>query len=211
MDNNGVSAPPVAFRCFGNGNEIYERYHDREWGRPIVEEHGLFERLCLESFQSGLSWLVILRKRDGFRDAFAHFDPGVVADFGAPKIEELLANTAIVRNRAKIEATIANARATLGLSRQGLTLRELLWGLRPDEDGAPAQNLQDLPSFTVATTELARQMKRLGFRFLGPTTLYYALQACGIVNDHLAACPVRAQVQALRSSVGPQPGSEELH
>lgn len=200
MDPDGVTAPPSTFRCFGSGTEIYERYHDQEWGRPVLGEQALFERLCLESFQSGLSWLVILRKREGFRRAFADFDPAIVAGYGPDDVERLLATTEIVRNRAKIDATIANAAATLALPGQGLSLRDMLWGLRPD-DAAPAEHLSDLPAFSAATTTLARQMKRLGFRFLGPTTLYSALQACGIVNDHVAHCPVRAEVEALRTAV----------
>ena len=170
----------------------------------MVDERALFERLCLESFQSGLSWLVILRKREGFRRAFAGFDPAVVAGFGPQDVERLLADADIVRNRAKIEATIANAAATLALSGQGLSLRALLWDLRPATDGTArtaAERLSDLPGRTEETTLLARRMKRLGFRFLGPTTLYSALQACGIVNDHLGSCPVRGDVEALRATV----------
>ena len=166
MDPDGVTAPPSTFRCFGSGTEIYERYHDQEWGRPVLGEQALFERLCLESFQSGLSWLVILRKREGFRRAFADFDPAIVAGYGPGDVERLLATTEIVRNRAKIDATITNAAATLALPGQGLSLRDMLWGLRPD-DAAPAEHLSDLPAFSAATTTLARQMKRLGFRFLG--------------------------------------------
>jgi DNA-3-methyladenine glycosylase I len=179
-------------RCFGDGDALYERYHDEEWGRPVTDERGLFERMSLEAFQSGLSWLTILRKRDNFRSAFANFDPDAVARFGDADVERLLADAGIVRNRAKIEATIANAKATVALREDGPTLPELVWErYRPPPRPAPPQTFADVPSQTPQTVALAKELKRRGFRFVGPTTLYALMQACGVVDDHLAGCPVR--------------------
>jgi DNA-3-methyladenine glycosylase I len=189
-------------RCFGDGNELYERYHDEEWGRPVVDERGLYERLCLESFQSGLSWLIILRKRPGFRAAFADFDPEVVAQFDERDVERLLQDAGIVRNRAKIEATIANARATLGLRDGPRSLPELVWSFRPEralDHPAPA-GLGDMPAKVPESAALAKELKKHGFRFLGPTTLYAGMQACGLVNDHLAGCPSRAAAAAAQAA-----------
>ncbi len=189
-------------RCFGDGNELYEAYHDEEWGRPVVDERGLYERLCLESFQSGLSWLVILRKRPGFRAAFAGFDPEVVATFDEADVARLLQDAGIVRNRAKIEATIANARATLALRDGPRDLAQLVWDHRPERPlGHPAPAaLQDMPAHVPESAALAKALKREGFRFLGPTTLYAGMQACGLVNDHLATCPVRDAVAAAQAA-----------
>ena len=182
-------------RCFGDGDPLYERYHDEEWGRPVTDERGLFERMSLEAFQSGLSWLTILRKREAFRAAFANFEPDAVARFAASDVDRLLADAAIVRNRAKIEATIANARATVGLRDDGPTLTELVWERhRPAPRPTAPESFADVPSKTPETVALARELKRRGFRFVGPTTLYALMQACGVVNDHLAGCPVRAAV-----------------
>jgi DNA-3-methyladenine glycosylase I len=180
-------------RCFGDGDPLYERYHDEEWGRPVTDERGLFERMSLEAFQSGLSWLTILRKRDNFRNAFANFDPDAVARFGDADVERLLGEVGIVRNRAKIEATIANAKATVGLRQDGPTLPELVWErYRPAPRPVPPQTFAEVPSHAPETVALAKELKRRGFRFVGPTTLYALMQACGVVDDHLAGCPVRA-------------------
>jgi len=178
-------------RCFGDGDELYERYHDTEWGVAVRDERGLYERISLEAFQSGLSWITILRKREGFRAAFADFDPEVVAEFGPHDVERLLADASIVRNRAKIEATIANARATLDLRDAGTSLPELLWSFAPTEARAPVERLGDLPATTPESKALAKALKARGFRFVGPTTAYAAMQACGLVDDHLAGCLVR--------------------
>ena len=161
-------------RCFGDGDPLYERYHDEEWGVPVTGERELFERLVLESFQSGLAWITILRKRDAFRSAFSDFDIDAVARFGDPDVARLMADAGIVRNRAKIDAAIANARATLALHDEGGSLRELLW-------------TEDQPA------AVAKRMKRLGFRFLGPTTVESAMQACGVLNGHAEGCPWRAR------------------
>ena len=179
-------------RCFGDGDPLYERYHDEEWGRPVTDERGLFERMSLEAFQSGLSWLTILRKREAFRAAFAGFDPETVAAFGEDDVARLLGDAGIVRNRAKIEATIANARATVHLHDGGATLHELIWERhRPPPRAAPPKTWAEVPSQTPETVALAKHLKRRGFRFVGPTTLYALMQACGVVDDHLADCPVR--------------------
>jgi DNA-3-methyladenine glycosylase I len=179
-------------RCFGDGDPLYERYHDEEWGRPVTDERGLFERMSLEAFQSGLAWITILRKREAFRAAFAGFEPTAVARFGDDDVARLLADAGIVRNRAKIEATIANARATVDLHDDGATLHELIWERhRPAPRDAPPQTWAEVPSQTPETVALAKDLKRRGFRFVGPTTLYALMQACGVVDDHLAGCPVR--------------------
>jgi DNA-3-methyladenine glycosylase I len=181
-------------RCFGDGDPLYERYHDEEWGRPVTDERGMFERMSLEAFQSGLSWLTILRKREAFRAAFAGFDPDAVARFGDADVERLLGDAGIVRNRAKIGATIANARATLALRDDGPPLHELIWAHRPAERPAP-RTYADVPSQVPETVALAKELKRRGFRFVGPTTLYALMQACGLVNDHLAICPARVTLR----------------
>jgi len=162
-------------------------YHDDEWGRPVVDQTRIFEKLCLEGFQSGLSWLTILRKRDGFRKAFASFDPSVVAAFGDDDVARLLADPAIVRNRAKILATINNARATIRLRDQGSSLAALLWKHEPAGGRAP-RTMADLPSLTPESKALSAELRRSGFSFVGPTTVYAAMQALGVVNDHVAGC-----------------------
>jgi DNA-3-methyladenine glycosylase I len=164
-------------RCFGDGDELYERYHDEEWGQPVTGERELFERIVLESFQSGLAWITILRKREHFRSAFAGFDIGAVAAFDDDDVARLMADAGIVRNRAKIEAAIGNARATLALHDEGGSLRELLWA-----DEEPKAK--------------SKRMKALGFRFLGPTTIESAMQACGMLNGHAESCPWRARLEA---------------
>jgi DNA-3-methyladenine glycosylase I len=181
----------VPMRCFGDGDPLYERYHDTEWGVPVRDERGLYERISLEAFQSGLSWITILRKREGFRAAFAGFDPEAVADFGPHDVERLLADASIVRNRAKIEATVANARAVLDLRDAGTSLPELVWSFAPAESRPPVEQLGDLPASTPESKALAKALKARGFRFVGPTTAYAAMQACGLVDDHVAGCLVR--------------------
>ena len=165
----------------------YIAYHDEEWGRPVHGDDRVFERLTLEAFQSGLSWLTILRKRENFRAAFAGFAIPAVAAFGPDDVARLLADPGIIRNRAKIEATIANARAALDLP-QGLS--ELVWKYA-DPDAPAPRTPQDVPATTPASTALARQLRSHGFRFVGPTTVYAMMQAIGLVNDHLAGCWVR--------------------
>jgi DNA-3-methyladenine glycosylase I len=176
-------------------DELYVSYHDEEWGRPVTDERGLLERLCLEGFQSGLSWLTILRKRENFRAAFAGFDPETVARFGSRDITRLLKDAGIVRHRGKIEAAIANARGTLALREAGRPLEELVWQHRPTRPRAAPKSLKDLPPTTRESAALSKELKGAGFRFVGPTTVYAAMQTCGVVNDHVASCFVRADVQ----------------
>lgn len=172
---------------------LYFAYHDEEWGRPVLDERRLLEKLCLEGFQSGLSWLTILRKREAFREAFADFDPDRLARFGSRDVERLLGNAGIVRHRGKIEAAIANARATVAL-RESTPLTQLIWSYRPGPTSAPT-TLADMRALAPESAALSRELKRRGFRFVGPTTLYSLMQACGLVNDHLAGCFVRAEVE----------------
>jgi len=190
---------PVVKRCFGEGDPLMEAYHDEEWGMPVLDERGLFERMSLEAFQSGLSWRTILNKRDGFRNAFADFDPDAVACFGDGDVERLLADTAIVRNRAKVEATLANARAIVAL-RVVEPLATFISRYTPAPQDPPPTAWEEGRSKTPETVALARELKRAGFRFVGPTTLYSLMQACGLVNDHLLNCPARARVERARTS-----------
>jgi DNA-3-methyladenine glycosylase I len=187
-------------RCFGDGDPLYEAYHDDEWGFAVTDERGLFERLCLEGFQSGLAWIAILRKREAFRAAFAGFEPDAVARFGPDDVERLMGDAGIVRNRAKIEATVANARATVDLRDSGTPLHELVWAHQPDATPAPA-SFADVPPQRPEAVALAKALKKAGFRFVGPTTVYAAMQACGLVNDHLASCPIRPRAQAAQAAV----------
>lgn len=173
-----------------NGSQLYRDYHDLEWGRPVRDRTALFERLSLEAFQSGLSWLVILRKRENFRRAFAEFDVEAVAAFTESDVIRLLDDSGIVRNRAKIEATIANARATVGL--QSADLAGLLWSFAPPPRRRP-RTLSMVPAYTPESTAMARELKRRGFRFVGPTTAYALMQATGMVDDHLEQCWVPSQ------------------
>jgi DNA-3-methyladenine glycosylase I len=187
-------------RCFGDGDPLYEAYHDEEWGFPVTDERGLFERLCLEGFQSGLSWITILRKRDAFRAAFAGFEPDAVARFGTEDVERLMGDAGIVRNRAKIQAAVANARATVDLRDAGTPLHDVVWAHRPDAMPAPA-SFADIPPQRAEAVVLAKALKKAGFRFVGPTTVYAAMQACGLVNDHLASCPIRPRAATAQSAV----------
>lgn len=163
--------------------ELYRDYHDSEWGRPLRGQVPLFERMSLEAFQSGLSWLIILRKRENFRKAFAGFAPEKVARFTDADVARLMADDGIVRNRAKIEATIANARAVAEVD----DLSELLWSFAPARRSRP-KTLADVPSVTPESTAMARELKRRGFRFVGPTTAYALMQATGMVDDHVQTC-----------------------
>jgi DNA-3-methyladenine glycosylase I len=182
-------------RCWATSDPAYLAYHDEEWGRPVTGERGLLERFCLEGFQSGLSWLTILRKRENFRTAFAGFDPERVARFGKRDVERLLLDAGIVRHRGKIEAAIANAQGTVALREAGTSLGELVWDHRPKKARAAPRSLRDLPATTPESNALSKELKRAGFRFVGPTTVYAAMQACGVVNDHIASCFVRTEVQ----------------
>jgi DNA-3-methyladenine glycosylase I len=172
-------------RCaWGAGDAGYRDYHDTEWGRPVTDERGLYEKLSLECLQSGLSWALILRKRDGIRDAFAQFDPEVVGRFGTRELERLLVDPRVIRNQRKLEAIIQNARATVAM-RSGVPLPELVWSFRRSADAKG----------------LATELKRRGFAFVGPTTVYSTMQAVGLVNDHDPGCWVRDAVGAEQRKV----------
>jgi DNA-3-methyladenine glycosylase I len=189
-DTGAVAGPDGRLRCpWGLSAPEYVAYHDQEWGRPVRGDIAIFERLCLEGFQSGLSWLTILRKRENFRAAFAGFDPAAVAAFGDDDVTRLMADAGIVRNRAKVNAVITNARAMLDLP-DGLT--DLVWKYAGEPATAP-RTLADVPSATPASKALSAELRRHGFTFTGPVTAYATMQACGIVNDHLAACFCRDQ------------------
>ncbi|WP_296666610.1 DNA-3-methyladenine glycosylase I [Demequina sp.] len=175
-------------RCFGGGDPLYEAYHDHEWGRPVRGDSELLERIVLEGAQSGLSWLTILRKRAGYREAFAGFDPAAVAAFGPARVEELMADARIVRNRRKIESAITNAGAVVGLWDEGTTLTELFWSFAPAPRDAAPPSWADVPASTPESVALAKALKKAGFVFVGPTTMYAAMQACGLVDDHIAGC-----------------------
>ncbi|WP_026875073.1 DNA-3-methyladenine glycosylase I [Jiangella gansuensis] len=195
MAAESVAGPDGRLRCpWGVSTPDYLAYHDDEWGRPVHGDAALFERLTLEGFQSGLSWLTILRKREGFRTAFAQFDAATVAGYDDADIERLMQDTGIIRNRAKITAAITNATALVALrdAEGDGALDRLIWSFAPDPDGraAPA-TLADVPATTPESVALAKALKKRGFVFVGPTTAYATMQAAGLVNDHLASCVAR--------------------
>jgi len=184
-----VGGPDGQDRCpWGASAPDYLAYHDREWGRPLTGDDAMFERLTLEAFQSGLSWLTILRKREGFRAAFAGFSIAAVAAFTPADCRRLLADAAIVRNRAKIEAAVSNARAAARLP-EGLSA--LAWSYAPPPAGAGPRRAADVPATTAESTALAKALRGHGFTFVGPTTAYALMQATGMVNDHLVGCFAR--------------------
>lgn len=183
--------PDGRLRCpWGLSAADYVAYHDTEWGRPVHGDDALFERLCLEAFQSGLSWLTILRRREGFRAAFSDFKIAEVAAYTATDEARLLADAGIIRNRAKITATIANAQVAAALAEGELDA--LIWSFAPDPDTRPApRTITDVPAITPESTAMSKALKKLGFRFVGPTTAYALMQACGLVDDHLTDCWAR--------------------
>jgi len=190
-------------RCaWGASTPEYERYHDEEWGRPVRDSDGLYERLCLEGFQSGLSWLTILRKRDNFRRAFDGFDPRLVARYDDRDVERLLADAGIVRHRGKILATITNAQRYLALLEETGSLAAYLWSFEPDPASRPRRLDRDALmtlDTTHESTALSKDLRRRGWTFVGPTTVYAAMQAMGIVDDHLEGCFARPIVEAERA------------
>jgi DNA-3-methyladenine glycosylase I len=197
-------------RCgWGTASPEYVPYHDDEWGRPVIDDTRIYEKVCLEGFQSGLSWLTILRKRDSFRKAFAGFDPGRVARFGTRDVTRLLGDAGIVRHRGKIEAAIANAQGTLRIQDQHGSLAAFVWSFEPARRGRRApRRLGDLPSSTGESTALSKALGRYGFRFVGPTTVYAAMQSLGLVNDHLVGCVARPPCTAERVALAvPSPTS----
>jgi DNA-3-methyladenine glycosylase I len=184
------------------GAPDYVAYHDQEWGRPVVDDTRLLEKLCLEGFQAGLSWLTILRKREAFRRAFAGFDRERLARFGARDVARLLGDAGIVRHRGKIEAAISNARAACQAAEQEGSLAALVWRFEPDPSDRPRRLTgRALARLTVTpeSSALSKELKRRGFRFIGPTTAYAFMQAMGLVNDHLEGCHVREEVERARA------------
>jgi DNA-3-methyladenine glycosylase I len=187
-----------------DADPLLAAYHDLEWGRPVADDRGLFERLCLEGFQSGLSWRTVLAKRPAFREVFADFDPAALAGFGPADVDRLMGDARIIRNRRKIEAVLTNARALLHLDRG---LAELVWSFEPPPAPVPP-TLADVPSTRPESVALSKELRKRGFAFVGPTTVYAGMQACGLVNDHVADCPVRAEVEALRAALR-RPGAAD--
>ncbi len=182
-----MTATPPVLRCPWPGTDpVYVAYHDEEWGRPVHDDQRLFEKLCLEGFQAGLSWLTILRKRERFREVFAGFDPAAVAALGPRDVERLAGDAGIVRNRSKIQATIDNARAVLDLD----SLDELVWSFAPPPAPAP-KTIEQIPAQTDESRALSLALKQRGFRFVGPTICYAFMQSMGLVNDHLEDCAFR--------------------
>jgi DNA-3-methyladenine glycosylase I len=194
-------------RCFwGASAPEYAAYHDSEWGFPVADDRRLFEKLCLEGFQSGLSWLTILRKREGFRRAFANFEFEQVARFGEKDVERLLGDASIVRHRGKIEATVNNAKRAVELVEEEGSLAAYVWRFEPEAGSRPTrltwEALMEM-SQTPESKALAKDLKRRGWRFVGPTTVYAFMQAMGLVNDHLEGCDAREQVEAARAAFTP--------
>jgi DNA-3-methyladenine glycosylase I len=191
VTGGAVPGPDGKLRCpWGLSADEYVTYHDEEWGRPVRGDDALFERLCLEAFQSGLSWITILRRRDSFRTAFDDFKIASVAEFTDADKERLLADPGIIRNRAKVEATLANARVLADWPAGELDT--LIWSYAPDAAKRPApRTIADVPAVTDESTALAKALKKRGLRFIGPTTAYALMQACGLVDDHLSDCVAR--------------------
>jgi DNA-3-methyladenine glycosylase I len=186
------TAPDKLKRCSWCASDpIYIAYHDNEWGRPVHDDNKLFEKICLEGFQAGLSWLTILRKRENFRTAFKGFDPLVVAKFTSRDVERLMKNEGIVRNRMKIEATIANAKATLKVQRELGSLDALIWSFAPKKPAKMPKQFGDIHASTPESKALSKELIKRGFKFVGPTTMYAAMQSLGLVNDHFATCHAR--------------------
>lgn len=178
-------------RCWWCGDDpLYVAYHDDEWARPVHDDQRLFEKICLEGFQSGLSWLTILRKRDNFRRAFADFMPSTVAKFGEPDIARLVTDAGIIRHRGKIESVINNARRYGDLVAEYGSLKAFVWGFAPSDVKNPRTKSQ-IAASTPESTALSRELKRRGWSFVGPTTIYAFMQSVGVVNDHLVGCSAR--------------------
>jgi len=195
-------SPPA--RCWWCGeDELYVAYHDREWGFPVADDRRLFEKICLEGFQAGLSWLTILRKREAFRAAFANFDAARVARFTMRDVERLLGDAAIVRHRGKIESAINNAQRAGELAAEFGSLAAYFWRWEPDQSSRPAKVTRDALATMATSPEsiaLSKDLKRRGWSFVGPTTIYAFMQAMGLVNDHVHGCRVQREVARARSS-----------
>lgn len=190
-------------RCWwGSGPDpLYVTYHDDEWGMPVVEDRQLFEKLCLEGFQSGLSWITILRKRENFRSAFSGFDIETVAGFGAPDVERLVADAGIVRHRGKIESVINNARRALDLIAERGSLAAHVWSFEPSPGPRSTRHDSPVPSTSAESVTLSKDLKRRGWTFVGPTTVYSFMQAMGLTNDHLEGCGARERCRSARSAL----------
>ena len=199
-----IAGPDGAMRCFWHGNlPDYLHYHDNEWGRPVSDDRRLFEKICLEGFQSGLSWLTILRKRENFREAFAGFDFDRVADFTDADVERLVVNAGIIRHRGKIVSTINNAKRARELADEAGSLAAFFWSFEPGAGERPEvvdlKHLRANPT-TAVSVRLSKELKKRGWSFVGPTTVYAFMQAMGLVNDHLEGCACRAGVEAERKA-----------
>jgi DNA-3-methyladenine glycosylase I len=202
MNTGLASGPDGTLRCaWGNSDELYRGYHDREWGRPVANDHRLFEKICLEGFQSGLSWATILRKRENFREAFDGFDFERVARFTEKDVERLLQNTGIIRHRGKIVSTINNARHARALADEAGSLAAWFWKFEPQPHQRPQvvdrAAVMAMPK-TETSTLISKELKKRGWSFVGPTTVYAFMQAMGLVNDHIEGCVCRAEVEAER-------------
>lgn len=206
-----VQGDDGARRCWWCGDDpLYVAYHDLEWGIPLRDERALFELLCLEGFQAGLSWITILRKRVAFREAFDGFEPAVVAGYGEKDVERLLTDPGVVRHRGKITATIANAQAVVAMQGAGTSLKQIAWSHAPLARDRPPERRDEIPSQTSESAELARALRKWGMRFVGPTTVYAFMQSAGLVDDHLADCHRsgfggRARRSVTRQSTPPLP------
>lgn len=199
-------------RCpWAQSSDDYAAYHDDEWGRPVVDDVRLYEKVCLEGFQSGLAWITILRKRENFRRAFKGFDPEKVARFGRRDIERLVNDAGIVRHRGKIEAAVANARATLATQDRHGSLAALVWSFEPPRRRGAPKTLGDIPAQIPESVALSKALRKVGFRFVGPTTAYAAMQSLGLVNDHLRGCAARKPCEDARASLAiPRVASSEV-
>ncbi|MFA5773793.1 MAG: DNA-3-methyladenine glycosylase I [Ilumatobacteraceae bacterium] len=192
--NNLIKSDDKKVRCGWVGTDPDNiHYHDTEWGRKVTYDKAIFEKICLEGFQSGLSWITILRKREAFRKAFKQFDPAKVAKFGESDVKRLLADASIVRHRGKIEATINNARKTLEMQKNKESLSELVWSFAPTRKQRIPTKLADLKSETPESVALSKELRRRGFNFVGPTTMHAAMQSLGLINDHLSGCQFRRE------------------
>ena len=189
-------------RCWWPGDDAgYLAYHDREWGRPVTDDSRLFEKLCLEGFQAGLSWLTILRKRDNFRAAFSGFDIAAVASLGPGDVERLLDDAGIVRHRAKIVSAVNNAGRAAEVIEDFGSLAAYIWGWEPPADAVPPTGKDALPAYTPESAALAKDLKRRGWTFVGPTTVYAFMQSMGLVNDHIEGCFARAECESERTAL----------
>lgn len=193
MTPSSILGPDGKRRCaWCTSDPLYIRYHDEEWGRAVRDERAIYEKICLEGFQAGLSWLTILKKREAFREAFRGFDPEVVARFTKRDVNRLMKDASIVRNQMKIDSTINNARAVLRLADLGESLASLVWSFQPKKRKSPPRSLAQVPALTVESAALSKALLKRGFTFVGPTTMYAAMQSLGVVDDHVASCHLRA-------------------